>query len=85
MFETGMVVATPGIMDALDAGDMTRLLARHVRGDWGDVCDEDKNQNNEAVKNGDRVLSAYETDKGKIWIITEADRSLTTFLLPEEY
>lgn len=61
-------------------------LARHAAGDWGDLCDEDWHTNNEAPKNGARLFSAYHSDDGvKFWIITEADRSVTTVLLPEEY
>jgi len=61
-------------------------LNRHVKGDWGDVDDEDKQSNDQALKQGTRLLSAYEA-KGlpKIWIITEADRSATTILFPDEY
>ena len=57
-----------------------------MSGDWGDVSDGDKRSNDEAVKDGDRILSAYHApDKTKFWIITESDRSSTTFLLPDEY
>ena len=62
------------------------LLARHVTGDWGDLCDEDKAENELSVEQGFRILSAYELQTGtKLWVITEADRSATTFLLPDEY
>ena len=62
------------------------LLMRHSSGDWGDVCDSDKKLNDEGIHNGDRLLSVYTLRDGvKIWIISEADRSVTTFLLPEEY
>jgi len=62
-------------------------LRRHIRGDWGDMCDEDKAENDLALKRGDlRLFSAYENpEQPKIWIITEADRSATTILFPEEY
>jgi len=69
-------------------------LARHARGDWGNVCAEDKALNDQALKTGDRLLSAYAIDPTKpakgygencLWIITESDRSVTTFLLPSEY
>ena len=61
-------------------------ITRHTAGDWGDLCAEDKQTNDAALEYGDRVLSAYES-KGlpKIWIITEADRSVTTVLFPEDY
>jgi hypothetical protein len=71
-----------------------QLLARHIRGDWGCVCPEDRKTNFEALFDGHRLLSAYPIDPAKpckgwgdncLWIITEADRSVTTFLLPEEY
>ena len=62
------------------------LLNRHLSGDWGDLCDEDRELNDEATKNGSRVLSSYTLNTGeKIWIITEADRSSTCLLLPCEY
>ena len=61
------------------------LLARHARGDWGDLCGFDRRQNLIALRDGYRVLSSYEVTAGKVWIITEADRSITTILLPEEY
>jgi hypothetical protein len=65
---------------------MLECLQRHARGDWGDVCDEDKQANDRALKNGDeRILSAYSITGKKIWIITEWDRSVTTVLFPEEY
>ena len=60
-------------------------LARHLAGDWGDLCEEDKAENELSLKEGFRLLSAYETEIGKIWIITEADRSVTTILFPSEY
>ncbi len=61
------------------------LLDRHVLGDWGDVCDEDKGLNDDAVQHGDRILSSYTVGKSKLWVITEADRSSTCILLPSEY
>ena len=60
-------------------------LFRHLTGDWGDVDEFDKQQNDLAVKDGSRILSAYQTPAGKLWLITESDRSATTFLLPDEY
>ena len=89
LFSTGQVVATPGALAALEDSDEMAFvfLARHVRGDWGDMDKEDKATNDTAVKNGDeRVFSAYHTSKGvKLWVITEADRSSTCVLLPDEY
>lgn len=93
-FEMGQVVATPGAVEALEqsrqsAGD---FLQRHARGDWGEeLCDEDRQSNDEALTDGSRLLSAYRTAVGtKLWVITEAEddsgrRSATTLLLPEDY
>jgi hypothetical protein len=84
LFQLGAVVATPG---AIDLGvDLLPYLRRHVSGDWGELDEHDRGENDLAVKLGNlRILSAYTTPAGKIWIITEADRSATTFLLPDEY
>jgi hypothetical protein len=60
-------------------------LARHATGDWGDLCAFDRRQNEIALREGLRVLSSYDVPAGRLWIITEADRSITTILLPEEY
>jgi hypothetical protein len=86
LFPTGQIVSTPGALDLAAQGlDLLSYLVRHVSGDWGDLCDEDKEENNFSLKHGYRLLSSYQTPFGKLWIITEADRSVTTFLLPEEY
>jgi hypothetical protein len=87
-FPLGVVLATAGAVLALDRANQLSLLflKRHSSGDWGEVCESDKKLNDEAVENGGRLLSAYTTRRGdRIWIITEADRSATTVLLPEEY
>lgn len=84
----GRVVATPGALEALAEANVSpmQFLVLHAMGSWGDVCDEDKAANDQAVRQGDRVLSSYPLSTGKrIWIITEWDRSVTTLLLPEEY
>jgi hypothetical protein len=60
-------------------------LARHATGDWGELCAFDRRQNEIALRDGLRVLSSYDVPAGRIWVITEADRSITTILLPEEY
>jgi hypothetical protein len=60
-------------------------LARHATGDWGELCAFDRHQNEIALRDGLRVFSSYEISAGRVWIITEADRSITTILLPEEY
>jgi hypothetical protein len=87
-FSLGQVVATPGALEALERAGKTpaAVLRRHVRGDWGDVCGHDRQQNDQALAEGGRVLSSYTTLRGDtIWVLTEADRSATTILLPEEY
>ena len=87
-FSLGRLVATPGALRALEEAGQTPafFLAKHMSGDWGDVDDEDKLANDEALVHGDRLLSAYRTLLGvKIWIITEADRSSTCTLLPSDY
>jgi hypothetical protein len=87
-FSLGRVVATPGALKALEEANQNPLefLERHQAGDWGELCDEDKDENEFSVRNGFRILSAYRTRNNvKIWVITEADRSVTTLLLPHEY
>lgn len=86
--ELGSVFLTPGALDALrEAGQSPwEFLRRHQAGDWGELCEEDKEENELSLREGFRLLSAYTTRKGvKLWVITEADRSATTLLLPEEY
>jgi len=88
ILQLGQVVATPGAVEALNAAEQTasHFLNRHLSGDWGDLCDEDRQLNDEATRNGSRVLSSYTLSTGqKMWIITEADRSSTCLLLPCEY
>ena len=88
LFCLGQTVATPAAFEALLASceSPAVFLDRHVRGDWGELCEEDREANNQAVIHGERILSAYQTKQGvKLWVITEANRSVTTFLLPDEY
>ena len=88
LFPLGRLLSTPGALDAFTASGDEPLpyLARHAAGDWGDLGDEDKALNDRAVAGGGRIFSAYRLSDGtKVWLITEADRSATTFLLPEEY
>ena len=95
LFPLGRVVATPAALEASSGSlQFLALLARHARGDWGCIDPEDAETNRLAVTEGDRILSAYPIDPNKpcagfgancLWIITEADRSVTTILLPEEY
>ena len=95
-FPLGQLVMTRGVNDLVADDEafakfVTESLTRHIKGDWGDVDDEDKLTNDTALKQGLRLLSAYNDDRfpkhgiSTIWIITEADRSATTILFPEEY
>ncbi len=86
----GQILATRGVADEIEVNELFRLevqvaFQRYISGDWGEVAEEDKKANDQAVKNGERIVAAYRTDKGKIWIITEWDRSATTILFPSEY
>ena len=92
-FNLGKIVITPGAISALAKSnqDPKTFLERHQSGDWGDLCDEDKQSNDEAVANEgqpekqQRVMSVYSVNETKLWIISEWDRSVTTLLLPDEY
>lgn len=87
-FPLGQVVATPGALEALkDAGHQPlEFLARHATGDWGELDADDKAANEAALVQGLRLLSAYDLrNSDRIWILTEADRSVTTILLPSDY
>lgn len=85
-FQLGGTYSTPGALKALTAEEMQRFMSRHHRGDWGDLDEEDKQTNDQALIDGGRLFSAYHSATGiKVWIITEADRSATTVLLPSEY
>lgn len=90
LFSPGRIVVTPGCLKVLETSGVSALtlLLRHASGDWGDCDDEDRQANDSALKNGDRIFSVYnlsESDDTRIWIITEADRSSTCLLLPSEY
>ena len=88
LFSLGLVVATPGALNLLDqAGvDAEVLLRRHQSGDWGSVPPEDAEENRRSIGSGLRILSSYPLNESEqLWIITEADRSATTLLLPSEY
>jgi hypothetical protein len=87
-FRLGQLLATPAALRALQESGQAPgdFLRRHLAGDWGQVCAEDWELNDQALRDGGRVLSAYSTLMGqKVWVITEADRSVTTLLLPAEY
>ena len=88
LFPAGQCVATPGALSLLEQANKSPLkfVSRHLRGDWGDLCQEDKTENEPSLKHGFRLLSSYQvSETEKLWIITEADRSVTTLLLPSEY
>ena len=99
LFALGPVVATPGALRALasEGTDAARLLSRHAEGDWGGLCEEDHELNDQAVRSGERILSAYEVGTTRLWVITDAEvegpvspagvrpRYATTLLLPSEY
>jgi len=83
-FELGNIVATIGV-NTLMKNMIFELLERYKNSDFGDLCKEDKEANDEALEKGYRLMGSYTIPEQKIWIITEADRSVTTVLLPEEY
>lgn len=87
MFRLGQIAGTPAAIEQLRSIGITpaELLARHVTGDWGNLCPDDKETNLEAARFGGRILSSYDLACGTVWVITEADRSVTTILLPSEY
>jgi len=86
LFPLGKIVMTRGVHAAIAAEKLFGALLRHAQGDWGDVGAEDRQSNEEALLRQFRLFSVYgASDKSKFWIITEADRSYTTILLPEEY
>ena len=84
-FPLGHVVSTANALEILTPEEIAEGLQRHTKGDWGCVSPESVEQNNEAIGNGDRVLSAFGTGRKRFWIITEADRSVTTVLMPGDY
>ncbi len=92
-FELGQVYTTRAVHEYAEKHQticpwLCDCLARHMHGDWGDLCEADKLTNEQALKNGDRLMSAYKGDAlnwPTVWIITEADRSTTTILFPEDY
>jgi hypothetical protein len=89
-FKAGTLCMTRGVNervadDVRFAEFVESSLVKHLRGDWGDLCEDDKLENEHALIDGGRLFSAYGSDLDKIWIITEADGSATTVLLPDEY
>jgi hypothetical protein len=87
LFEFGQLVMTPGALRTMVEFDIdpVGLLKRHVTGDWGDLDEADKQENELSVQKGFRILSAYGKGDRKLWVITESDRSVTTILRPDEY
>jgi hypothetical protein len=88
MFPLGSIYLTAGASAALNESGQEpfEFLSRHQRGDWGEICEADKGENELSLREGFRLLSAYRTKQGvKLWCITEHNRSVTTLLLPEEY
>lgn len=90
-FKPGQLVVTRAVNDLIDSNVDFAIfvqlsITRHLAGDWGELCDEDRVMNEQALQEGDRLFSAYEKDGlPKIWIITEWDRSVTTVLFPDDY
>jgi hypothetical protein len=86
-FSPGMIAATNGVLAKINGDYAIAALTQHLKGQWGLLDEEDQKANDDALKHGGRLLSVYplQDEAGDFWIITEADRSATTFLLPEEY
>jgi len=84
-FPLGQLVMTPGAQTTFDEKTRAECLQRHAKGDWGDLDDEDKRLNTRSVSTGGRLMSSYTIGDKELWVVTEADRSVTTLLLPEEY
>jgi hypothetical protein len=88
LFSAGQIVKAPGALALLEHADRPplELLSRHLRGDWGGLCHDDKAENELSLKYGFRLMSSYQiTETEKLWVITEGERSVTTLLLPAEY
>ena len=86
VFRLGRIVATPNAIQSITQDDILVGIQRHQAGDWGDLTNDDRETNDRALTQGGRIVSAYNADTGtRFWIITEADRSATTILLPEDY
>lgn len=85
-FQPGSVVATMGALQIATEEQIKAILDRHLRGDWGDLDEHDRKANEAALRDGDRLFSSYQiTPDTKLWIVTEANRSTTTVMLPEDY
>ena len=84
-FPIGELVITANAQAQLEPAAVQQAITRHVAGDWGEVCPDDAELNEEGLKQGDRLLSVYRSGETVFWIITESDRSVTTVLMPEDY
>lgn len=85
-FQIGRLAATPAVLEEIPQPELMAALKRHMRCDWGNICEADRRANDLALKTGERLLSSYKSGSGtKFWIITEGNRSYTTILLPSEY
>jgi hypothetical protein len=84
-FPLGQIVITANAAQRLDTAAVHEGLGRHATGDWGDICPEDACENELSLNEGYRLMSVYGTGERRFWIITEADRSVTTVLMPEDY
>ena len=85
-FRLGRIMSTPHALEVLSQEDIFTAIARHQAGDWGDMDNDDRRENERSLARGSRLFSIYHSAKGvKFWIITEADRSKTTVLMPEDY
>ncbi len=86
LFELGQICGTPAVLEAVSPEEMADAICRHSRCDWGELDRQDQLANKRALESGGRLLSAYKTKSGtKVWVITEANRAVTTVLLPEDY
>jgi hypothetical protein len=88
LFDLGQLVATPGALAALEKSGQSPMdfLSRHATGDWGELSEDDRKENQFSLEKGFRLLSSYRTNAGdKLWVITEGSRCHTTILIPEEY
>lgn len=86
LFALGQIVITRHAQNALSSRDLNEALIRHLEGDWGQVCESDRQLNDSAIQDGGRIMSEYCSGSGvRFWIITEYDRSVTTILLPSDY
>lgn len=84
-FHLGDAYVTRAIFEALTRGEINELIFRHISCDWSDMCEEDRRANTSALTDGTRIFSSFLTVHGKVWVITEADRSCTTVLFPNDY